>query len=302
MKEFIHHLFIPRESNNHRAKILHHKSVLFLISFFIIAQVTFQIVKTTYPSVLGVTADVSVQQLLLLTNQKRQEQNLSPVVINDQLSQAALLKANDMFSKNYWAHNAPDGTTPWFYFKEAGYTYAFAGENLARGFTTPEGVIDAWMASPSHRENMLSNHYRDIGFAVVKGKLLGEETILIVELLGSKSTEMVAQVNQGITSSPAASVKTKSAETPKFVASSQFVKSETSSSGIVRNSPFININTLSKSISLAILVMFISVLLLDVIVIERKKIVRLVGHNIDHALFLGGILLFVLFLFRGVIL
>lgn len=293
MKEFIHHLFLPRESNNHRAKLLHHKSILFLISFILITQIAFQIVRTAYPSVLGVTADVSSQQLLLLTNQKRQEQNLSPMVLNDQLSQAALLKANDMLAKNYWAHNSPDGTSPWFYFKEAGYSYAYAGENLARGFTTPEGVINAWMQSPSHRDNMLSSRYKDIGFAVVKGNLLGEETILIVELLGSKNTELTAKVNQSISVSPAAST---------FVASSEFVKAKSVSSAVIKNAPFININALSKSIALIVLVLFISVLILDIIVIERKKVVRLVGHNLDHIIFLGGILIFILFLFRGVIL
>lgn len=299
MKNFICHLFTPRESNNHRAKILHHKSLIIVIVALVFGQFFITAVKSKYPGVLGITADISSQQLLLLTNQKRQEQNLPPVVLNDQLSQAALLKAQDMFAQNFWAHNAPDGTTPWFYFKKKGYEYAYAGENLARGFTSPESVINAWMASPTHRDNMLSSRYKDIGFAIVAGKLLGEETILVVELLGSKNTEMLARenVNKPITTSSTTLVKPQA-----FAVSNSLIgKSNLTSTLSIKATPVIDLGALSRNMSLAVVLIFIFVLILDMIVVERKKITRLVGHNLDHALFLGAILLFVLLFVRGVI-
>lgn len=142
---------------------------------------------------MGTSVDITSQELLLFTNQDRQKEGLSALTINNQLSQAAALKATDMFGKNYWAHNAPEGTTPWFFIKEAGYVYVYAGENLARGFNSSEDVVKAWMASPSHRENMLSKNYQDVGFAVVPGKLNGEDTVLVVEMFGGKGEVPIAK-------------------------------------------------------------------------------------------------------------
>src|SRR5258706_10350524 len=92
-----------------------------------------------------------------------------------------------MFAKDYWAHIAPDGTTPWSFIKGAGYNYVYAGENLARGYFSASDVVNAWMASPEHRENMLSSKFADVGFSAQNGKLTGEDTVLVVEMLGSTS-------------------------------------------------------------------------------------------------------------------
>ena len=65
-----------------------------------------------------------------------------------------------MIAKNYWAHNAPDGASPWSFFKNVGYRYLYAGENLARDFGDSASVVNAWMNSPTHRDNLLSGRYR----------------------------------------------------------------------------------------------------------------------------------------------
>src|SRR5207302_5413693 len=119
-------------------------------------------IKHTHPSVLGDSINIAAQDLLNLTNQERQKNGLAPLVMNDQLTNAAKMKAQDMFALNYWAHNSPTGTMPWDFIKKAGYDYEFAGENLARGFTSAPDIVTAWMNSPSHRENMLSPHYKDV--------------------------------------------------------------------------------------------------------------------------------------------
>ena len=59
------------------------------------------------------------------------------------------------------------------------------GENLARGFNSASDVINAWMNSPEHRQNVLSPNYQNVGFAVATGNLSGEDTVLVVEMLGS---------------------------------------------------------------------------------------------------------------------
>src|ERR1035437_7435512 len=185
MKDFLHHLFIPHISNNYRAKLLHRKSILAVIAVLFFAGFSFSAVRTSLPSVLGTFSDISSEQLLLFTNQKRQENALPPLSLNQQLSDAALSKADNMFAQNYWAHISPDGKTPWVFIKAAGYNYIYAGENLARGFTSAQDVINAWMASPEHRKNMLSTNYQSVGYAVETGKLNGEDTVLVVEMLGS---------------------------------------------------------------------------------------------------------------------
>src|SRR3990167_3835487 len=187
MKEFFHHLFIPRESNNYKAKLLHHTTLLLFIAFFIIGGLLLNLTKTKYPSILGISTDMTSEQLLTLLNQKRQENGLPLLSFSPELAAAAKNKANDMLFKNYWAHNSPDGKTPWEFFKEAGYSYVYAGENLARGFNTSLDVTNAWMASSSHKANILSSNYSDVGFAVVTGNLGGEDTVLVVEELGSRT-------------------------------------------------------------------------------------------------------------------
>lgn len=276
MKEFFHHLFVPRESNNHRAKLLSHQFLLFLTLFLFVGQFFLPVIKVNIPSVLGVSTDISAQTLLLLTNQRRQEQKLTPLTLNKQLSSAASRKAADMFAKNYWAHNAPDGNTPWFFIKESEYDYVYAGENLARGFTKSDEIVEAWMKSPSHRDNLLSQNYEEVGFSTAQGKLLGEETTLVVAMFGSKNTAALAK-NRVIPSSEV------------FAASLQ-------------NTPLINSFSLARSTSIAILSLFIIVLSLDMVIVQRKKIVRLVGHNIDHILFLGTLLIFAMLFSKGAIL
>jgi hypothetical protein len=185
MKDFLHHLFLPHISNNYRAKLLHRKSILLTITILFFAGFSLSAVRTTFPSVLGTYSDITSEQLLLLTNQKRQENSLPPLSLNGELSAAASSKADNMFAEDYWAHNSPDGKTPWVFIKAAGYNYIYAGENLARGFTNAQDVINAWMASPEHRQNMLSSNYQSVGYAVETGKLNGEDTVLVVEMLGS---------------------------------------------------------------------------------------------------------------------
>lgn len=297
MKEFLHHLLFPRHSNNHRSKLLHHQSILLFIAFFIASGFFVRSVKTTFPQVLGEAINITVEQLLSLTNQKRQEQGLPSLRINPTLSQAAALKAKDMLEKNYWAHNNPDGTTPWFFFKQSGYEYVYAGENLARGFNEAEIVVKAWMASPTHRENMLSSNYDEIGFAVERGVLTGEETTLVVEMFGSRNKPAVAKI----------AVASEVLE-PKATSSSVAVVTAENTAPITRTlvaplstHPAINSRSLSGNLSSLFILFFLLILALDMIIVERKKIVRLVGHNLDHAMFLGGIALIILFT-RGLIL
>ncbi len=140
--------------------------------------------KLRAPQVLGV-ATFSAQQIIDLTNAKRVQNGLGPLTYNGQLAAAAAAKAQDMFSVNYWAHNSPLGRTPWSFITGAGYRYIYAGENLARDFNDAGSVVDAWMNSPSHRENILDANFKEIGVAVASGKLTGVDGILVVQMFGT---------------------------------------------------------------------------------------------------------------------
>jgi hypothetical protein len=309
MKEFLHHLFLPKITNNYRARVLHHKFLFGFIVFFFSAGILMSYVRTNFPSVLGTFSDISTQQLLVLTNEKRQESGVAPLAINDNLSQAAANKASDMFGKDYWAHNAPDGTTPWVFIKGAGYNYIYAGENLARGFNNAPEVINAWMASPEHKKNMLSSNYQNVGFAVSTGKLNGEDTVLIVEMLGSTNyappvvaKEVEKPVDTVVASgSPSAVAKTETEALGAQKAGTTTKPKEIAVNSLPQVKPLINSQSISLVTTKTVLSMFILVMLLDMMIIERKKVLRFVGHNLDHVFFFSLMLLVVIILARGAI-
>ncbi len=279
MKDFLKHLFTPQETNNHRPRILHNQILILFIAVIFSFSLLLPTFKESLPQVLGTSINIVTSDLLNLTNKKRQESGLKPLVLNGELNLAASMKAKDMFAKNYWAHNAPDGTTPWFFIKNVGYKYQYAGENLARGFTGSDDVVNAWMASPSHKENMMSRDYEEIGFAVEKGQLNGEETTLVVEMFGGKNANLA-----------------KAQEAPKSsIVPKQLVAS-------IKSEPLVNTNVLTRNLSLLITLMFIVILILDITMVERRRIVRLVGHNLDHIFFLSLVLLFIIFVSRGIVL
>ena len=288
MPKFLSHLFYPQESNNHRPKILHLTS-LFAVTFLLLFS-TFALstIKKENPTVLGASTDISFQDLLILTNEQRVESDIPPLTLNAQLSAAADAKAKDMFTKDYWAHNSPDGKTPWDFIKAAGYDYVYAGENLARGFTSSTDVINAWMASPEHRANMLSRNFADVGFAVEEGNLSGEDTTLIVEELGGKKI-ITAAGNPTILS-------TNTRNTPNNVSTGN------AASGSLDLKTAINSFSLSKNLIEIILGIFILTFILDLIVVERKKITRFTGHNLDHIFFLVIVLFCVVIFGKGLIL
>jgi hypothetical protein len=121
-----------------------------------------------------------------LTNEERGAQNLGELKRNPILDAAAKLKAEHMRKEEYFAHFSPkDGISPWHWFDVAGYDYVHAGENLAVYFDDSEKVVDAWMESPLHRDNILKSQYTEIGVAAVEGEYQGYDTVYVVQLFGT---------------------------------------------------------------------------------------------------------------------
>ncbi len=296
MLNYLRHLFLPHHSNNHRPKILHHTSLSIVIVFFLGLSLFLRPLQHNYPSVLGTAVNISTEELVRLTNEKRKEAGVAPLILNQELSSAAKAKASYMFEKNFWAHVAPDGTTPWYFIKDAGYQYQYAGENLARGFNSAPDVVDAWMASPSHRENLLSPNYKDIGFAVAQGSLTGSETILVVQEFGNKYVPEKENITEE---------KTPTSPPPsKIVVDNPSIGEPKSAPAVASliNKPLVDSKSTSMNVSIFIISFLIVVLAIDAIIIERKKIKRIFSHNLDHIIFLVILLIVAIIIGRGVIL
>ena len=128
-----------------------------------------------------------------LTNDERADLAAAPLQRNTLLDQAAQQKAKHMAANEYFAHFAPDGTTPWSFFKSSGYVYAHAGENLAIHFTDSTEVVEAWMQSPAHRKNIVDTKYTEIGVGTAKGKFDGYDTVYVVQLFGTPAVQPAVQ-------------------------------------------------------------------------------------------------------------
>jgi len=125
-------------------------------------------------------------KIIAQTNIQRYNNGLlAPLFENAELSSAALAKANDMFSKQYFEHISPSGMGPGDLVKNYGYDYIVTGENLILGnFSSEKEVVQLWMDSPGHRENILNNRFTEIGVAVIKGTYKGQTAWIGVQEFG----------------------------------------------------------------------------------------------------------------------
>lgn len=174
---------VPHKANQYRPHLVRRYGLAVVAIVIAAMQVGYGFALTG--NVLGDTTTITTAGLLDDTNDERSKQDMSPLALNKKLSQAAALKVQDMFDRQYWAHAAPDGTMPWAWVTKAGYEYSYAGENLAKNFRSADAAVAAWMNSPGHRANILNKHYTDVGFAMKNGILAGERATIIVALYGA---------------------------------------------------------------------------------------------------------------------
>ncbi len=106
-------------------------------------------------------------------NRERNKIGLSPLTEDRRLSAAAESRMREMEDLEYWAHRSPDGRSPFLWLRPHGYDFNYAGENLARGFETPEILVEAWMESRGHRDNILSSNFENVGVAIIDGSTTG---------------------------------------------------------------------------------------------------------------------------------
>ncbi len=322
MGEFFAHLFLPRRSNNQRPRILHPAGLSVLVAVFLVAHSLQSLLGHLPGLVLGFASSITIDEVIAKTNEERAKSGLPALTQNPALTQAAFAKASDMFARNYWAHVSPTGTQPWAFIKNAGYSYRSAGENLARDFADTPNLIQAWMASPTHKENILSGNYHDIGVAVVDGILLGTETRLVVQMFGSpvavplaqkpkqtapsvlsapvQETEKAAPVEiqpETVPETPLAETKASLEEisyfrntkpqpfAPKYAGTSiieGFLQTE-------RTERLISPTKVTQVFGLMLVALVLGTLVVDWVISHRRRTIRLVGKNWAHLMFLGAV-------------
>lgn len=285
------HVLFPTKHNNYRA----HATRTWAISLAILSILIFRFsslfggVGVSDGRVLGISTNINPDEVIEITNKKRMEAGVGPVTKNNLLTTAAKQKGEHMFKLGYWAHIAPDGTEPWYFFNSVGYKYRFAGENLARDFDDSKSTVDGWMASTSHRENMLSGKYQDIGVAVVSGSLNGRDTTIVVQLFGYPSTKALATEDQ---KSTVVAADNKEASVIPTIAPT--VKQNPEAVVVVDTPPAFSPKfTDSKNFSLILVGFFGIVLLADWLIMFRKS--NYVGFKrpLGHALFIGFVFLII---------
>ena len=102
-----------------------------------------------------------------LVNEKRARYGLSPLTLDASLCEKARVKSQDMAKNRYFDHNSPTYGSPFAMMRSFGISYRHAGENIAKGFSSPEDVVSAWMQSETHRANILSANFTSIGVGYV---------------------------------------------------------------------------------------------------------------------------------------
>jgi hypothetical protein len=292
MLHSLRNIFTPHHHNNFKARLLWPQSLIVLLGIFIMGRSLVDVFITIRPGVLGFASQISLEQIVSRTNQERLTAGISTLKTNPALDQAAQAKAKDMFDHNYWAHVSPTGVQPWSFIKSSGYTYLHAGENLARDFSDASSIVSAWMASPSHKKNLLDPRFQDIGVAVLDGQINGVETTIVVQLFGVSPS---AQPSLPSTPAPEALSQTVSAIDPALVPGLDLSVAKVSPDSVM--SPF----DVKRSWALAFIVLITLTLAVDWFFVLKLNLIRISGPTWAHLTFFVTLLAIFIFTRSGLI-
>lgn len=277
------HFFLPHPETHKKAHLISSWALAVYLILFLVLYSGLKTVNLYQPGVLGVSSFVDQQELIRLTNIERKKHGLSVVTEDQRLNAAAMEKAKNMFEEDYWAHYSPSGKDPWGFINGAGYKFSYAGENLAKSFYQSDEVVKAWMASKTHKENILNKHYQNIGIAVMEGTLNGEKTTLVVQEFGTPVDVAIAQSpsepnvqsiqTEAEESGPSGQslVSTPEVRAQTLVASDQFL-------GSSLTDPYFAI----KAAGLGLLFGLFILIALDLYIIRRRAIYRITSRHLPH--------------------
>lgn len=184
------------------------KRLLYISTISLIAaKILISVVIYFYPITDTADRSISAKELIEITNQYRTGQGLTPLTPNARLTQAAIDKAQDIITRQYFSHTSPDGRRFSYWIQKVNYDYFYAGENLALNFYDNKILFDSWLASPKHRDNIASPYYHDIGIAVISGQMHDRPTTVVVQMfgatvLGASETQESANAMYDFSSAP----------------------------------------------------------------------------------------------------
>lgn len=108
------------------------------------------------------------KEVVRLVNEERASRGLNKLTHDWQLSRVARYKSQDMSDNGYFSHTSPTYGSPFQMMRSFGISYRSAAENIAKGYTTPQAVVDGWMSSSGHRKNILNESFTHIGVGYVE--------------------------------------------------------------------------------------------------------------------------------------
>ena len=106
------------------------------------------------------------KDILKLINKNRNQNNINDLVMDETLCGLAAVRACEASKK--WSHERPNGTRFYTVFSDYNVRITKVGENLAKGSLDPETLVNAWMNSDSHKENILNGEYTKTGIAIYR--------------------------------------------------------------------------------------------------------------------------------------
>lgn len=192
----LHNWFIPHKGNKYKPHALQHRHLAFHAFLALALKGVFVVSIFALPSSLLLASSEVIEirsRIIALTNGVRNSVGVPPLSVNAQLTNAAMAKSEHMSSLEYFSHFGPDGKKHVDFLKDAGYNFAISGENLAVGFTTPDGVVNGWKKSPTHYANMIDPSYTETGVGVVPGEYKNKHTNYIAQFFSSAKTGSIQE-------------------------------------------------------------------------------------------------------------
>jgi uncharacterized protein YkwD len=181
----VRHWFVPSSHNAYRPHLLRRTSLGLLLALTLFSEATLLTTLLLREGGGEYFAAVIQSEIVSLTNAERAQSRVGALIENKRLNASAQAKAEHMAALGYFAHDGPDGKKPWSWIEEAGYDYRYAGENLAVRFVDSREVVVAWMASPTHRANIVKPVYQEIGVGVAHGMYKGSPATFVVQHFAS---------------------------------------------------------------------------------------------------------------------
>lgn len=270
-------LFIASEENNYRPPILSYKA-------FIIYGLILLLLRLILGTLPAEGAAVETNTLMNLINQERDKRNLTTLSVHQSLLRAAYEKSQDMIDRDYFSHIDPDGNYVWGKITSAGYTpYKILGENLAIDFSTSEGMIKAWIDSPTHRANLLHPEFVDQGLSALFGDYQDRYTNLTTSLFGTLATYPKPKTEKPKTEAPTITTKPPQIPPPAEPKSLTYTPPQTipqssseptttpitESTNVTNKYP--NAFTMSRVIFSAFGILLLIILAMDSIIIHQHK-------------------------------